>query len=118
MFEMIGNYENGWPHGPFWIGNAFQKNYTFLHFNQGNLIAQKAVLLNVGSNTGIMGNLVNGSILDQAQNTPINWFGEYKCLKGMHFCTHYSKHDLIESLIKEYFGHTYTICMLNKVKVS
>ena len=88
VFEMVGNFRNGFPHGPFWIGNVFQNNYTFMHFNNGKIINENVVLLNVNSNTGVMGNFANGSLLEQAHETPINWFGDYNCMKGNYtFCS-------------------------------
>ena len=78
---MIGNYYNGLPNGPFWIGNVFQENFTLLHLKNGQIIPQNVVSVNIRKNTGVIGTLVNGQFLEQAQDISVNWVADYKCLK-------------------------------------
>ena len=81
VFEMIGNYYNGLPNGPFWIGNVFQENFTLLHLKNGQIIPQNVVSVNIRQNTGVIGTLVNGQFLEQAQDISVNWVADYKFLK-------------------------------------
>ena len=78
---MIGNYYNGLPNGPFWIGNVFQKDFILVHFKNGQIIPQNVVSVNISNNTGVIGTLVNGQFLEQAQDISVNWVADYKCLK-------------------------------------
>ena len=78
---MIGNYYNGLPNGPFWIGNVFQENFTLVHLKNGQIIPQNVVSVNIRKNTGVIGTLVNGQFLEQAQDISVNWVADYKCLK-------------------------------------
>ena len=78
---MIGNYYNGLPNGPFWIGNVFQENFTLVHLKHGQIIPQNVVSVNIRKNTGVIGTLVNGQYLEQAQDISVNWVADYKCLK-------------------------------------
>ena len=69
----IGMYENGVPHGPFWVVPWIPgSQYMFLHFVQGQLIPANTVVLDTQSRFAMMGTLVNGSILDTSQL--IGWY--------------------------------------------
>ena len=105
-FEIIGNYHNGVPHGPFWIANVFQSvlpedlgqnyqlhyqespyhqtNYIMVHFNFGKIIPENVIMLESGSQTVIIGKLSNnGSFLENAQEIfgKNIWHADYNCLK-------------------------------------
>ena len=81
VFEMVGNYLNGVPHGPFWIGDYFQTNFILVHFNEGQLITQNVVTLNIKTMNGLLGKMVNGSYLELDQQISTPQIGEYKCMK-------------------------------------
>ena len=81
VFEMIGNYHNGLPHGPFWIGNYFHQKFILVHLHKGQIVSENVVQFDVVTLTAIQGNLVNGSLLDVPQQFQINKFGEYKSIK-------------------------------------
>ena len=78
---MIGNYYNGLPNGPFWIGNYFQEDFTLVHFKNGQIIPQNVVTINTRKNTGVIGTMVKGRFLEQAQDISVNWVADFKCLK-------------------------------------
>ena len=102
-FEIIGNYQNGVPHGPFWIANVSQSVlpegvgqnyqlhyqqspysqtiYIMVHFNFGKIIPENIIMYESGSKTGIIGKLSNGFFLENAQEISVNWHADYKCLK-------------------------------------
>ena len=75
VFEMIGNYHNGLPHGPFWIGNYFHKKFILVHLHKGQIVLENVVQFDVVTLTAIQGNLVNGSLLDVPQQFQINKVG-------------------------------------------
>ena len=77
----VGMYQDGVPHGPFWIMPwivTSSSQYMFLHFFRGQLIPDNTVLFDVRSRFAMMGTLVNGSILDQAQLVEVDQVGLYR----------------------------------------
>ena len=80
-FEIIGNYYHGVPHGPFWIRNALKTTFTFIHFDFGQIIPNNVAIIDINTNSGSIGELVNGSHLQHAQDMQVNWYADYKCLK-------------------------------------
>ena len=80
-FEMIGNYYHGVPDGPFWMRNTYKTTFTFIHFDMGQIIPNNVALVDISTNSGSIGELVNGSYLQHAQDMQVNWYADYKCLK-------------------------------------
>ena len=69
IFEFIGNYHNGLPHGPFWIGNHLHQKFVLIHFYKGKLVLENVVQFDMVTLTAIQGDLVSGSFLGEESFT-------------------------------------------------
>ena len=82
VFEMVGNYLDGVPHGPFWIGDYFQEKFILVHFDKGHPINQNVLTLNIKTMNGLLGKMVNnGSYLELDQEISAPRIAESKCMK-------------------------------------
>merc|ERR1712083_608345 len=80
----VGLYRQGQPHGPFWIYSYDHEQFAQVHFQYGNLVAEKTLLVDHEAEWAHMGSLVNNSFLVNAKKVDLDWMTEYNCLQVMH----------------------------------
>ena len=77
----VGLFQNGQPHGPFWILSPDQDQYMQVHFNEGRIVPENTLLLDFEAEWAILGTLVNGSHLLNPLKIELDWVGEYNCMQ-------------------------------------
>ena len=77
----VGLYQNGLPHGPFWVLSPQQDQYMQVHFNEGKLVAEGTLLVDFEAEWAILGTLKNGSHLLNPMKIELDWVGEYNCMQ-------------------------------------
>lgn len=77
----VGLYNQGQPHGPFWVYSKEQ--FIQIHFENGQLRGENTILVDWEAEWAMMGTLVNNSKLEDAHKIDLDWVGEYNCLQVM-----------------------------------
>lgn len=66
ILQAIGSYQNGMAHGPFWVMQ--DSIYVQVHFENGYLIAENVIVLDLDRKKATIGTLRDQNHLDQVRN--------------------------------------------------
>ena len=90
----IGLYENGLPHGPFWL--IYENQFINVHFENGKMIEENVIFINNEQKTAVMGKLKNNSKLQEVKEIDLE-HGDFKCLKIIRIPTKFANSAVINS---------------------
>ena len=81
ILQAIGSYQNGMAHGPFWVMQ--DSIYVQVHFENGYLIAENVIVLDLDRKKATIGTLRDQNHLDQVRNIVVETgqFNEIRVIK-------------------------------------